>query len=85
MSKKGEVLGIITDGDLRRMLNLYKDTSNLNASMIMSKNPKSVESEVLAADALKIMRAHSINQLVVMNGDVYLGLIHIHDILSKGL
>ncbi len=80
-----KLLGIITDGDLRRMLEQNSDIENMTAADIMSKNPKTIQSEELAIAALDIMRKNSITQLVVVNKEKYLGIIHIHDLLKEGL
>ncbi len=80
-----KLLGIITDGDLRRMLEQNSDIENMTAADIMSKNPKTIQSEELAIAALDIMRKKSITQLVVVNKEKYLGIIHIHDLLKEGL
>lgn len=80
-----KLLGIITDGDLRRMLEQNSDIENISAADIMSKNPKTIQSEELAIAALDIMRKNSITQLVVVNKEKYLGIIHIHDLLKEGL
>jgi arabinose-5-phosphate isomerase len=85
INEKGEISGIITDGDLRRMMEKHDDTRHLTASMIMSAGPKSIQPDEPAASALEKMRAHSITQLLVMQENEYLGVIHIHDILREGI
>ncbi|MBS1509446.1 MAG: KpsF/GutQ family sugar-phosphate isomerase [Bacteroidetes bacterium] len=81
-----KVLGIITDGDLRRMLEKTSDLSNLTAASIMSKNPKTVHADALATEALDILRSNDISQLVVMeNNGIYGGIIHIHDLIREGI
>ena len=82
---KGLIRGIITDGDLRRMLIDGKDISNLKAVDVMNNNPKKVESTSLAYNALKYMKEENISQLVVINNSDYVGIIHIHDILKEGI
>ena len=77
--------GIITDGDLRRMLEKETDFERLTAQDIMSKTPVTVEENMLAVDALEIMKAKDINQLVVVNQRIYKGVIHIHDIIKEGI
>ena len=77
--------GIITDGDLRRMLEKEADFERLTAKDIMSKTPVTVEENMLAVDALEIMKAKDINQLVVVNRRIYKGVIHIHDIIKEGI
>ncbi|MBX2816697.1 MAG: KpsF/GutQ family sugar-phosphate isomerase [Saprospiraceae bacterium] len=82
----GVVLGIITDGDLRRMLESNLDLSTVTAQQLMSAQPKSIGADEMATAALLRMRENSITQLVVTNGDQqYLGLIHLHDILREGI
>lgn len=79
------VLGIITDGDLRRMLEKKADLSQLTAAAIMSPRPKTIAPGALAVKALELMRRHSITQLIVEDGDNYLGIIHLHDLIREGL
>lgn len=80
-----KLLGIITDGDLRRMLEKNNDIESISAAGIMTKNPKTIQSDELAVSALDLMRRNSITQLVVVNGEKYSGIIHIHDLLKEGL
>lgn len=83
---QGYVLqGIITDGDIRRMLEGGGDIMNLQAKDIMCKNPKQIQADELAAVALKIMEDHNITQLLVMQGASYIGIVHLHDILKEGI
>ncbi len=84
--KNGKVTGIITDGDIRRMLQKHREIHNIKAGDIMSRNPKSTPLSTLAADALKKMKNHNISQLIVhdKNGE-YVGIIHIHEILKEGI
>ena len=83
---KGEKMtGIITDGDLRRMLEKNTNLSNLKAYDIMSKNPITVSSDLLAYDSLLIMEEKNINQLIVLTNLSYVGIVHIHDILKHGV
>ncbi len=77
--------GIVTDGDLRRMLESGSDFRKLLAKDIMSENPKMIEVEALAYDALQIMEDNNISQIVVMNNGVYVGIVHIHEILKEGV
>lgn len=79
------IAGIITDGDLRRMLLKHADIERVQAREIMTPNPKTIDENALVADALHKMRANSITQLpVTRNGD-YVGVIHLHDILKEGI
>ncbi len=77
--------GIITDGDLRRMLEKGDSFTSLIASDIMCVNPKSIEINTLAYDALQLMEKYNISQLVVMDGDQYKGIVHIHEIIKEGV
>ena len=81
----GKLVGIVTDGDLRRMLERYTDFQNLTAADIMTKNPKTIEKDELAIDALTIMRENNITQLPIMDKGKYVGVIHLHDILKEGI
>jgi arabinose-5-phosphate isomerase len=79
------VVGIITDGDIRRMLNKTETIAGLTTKDIMTLNPKTIKSTDMVADALNIMEDHSITQLVVVDNGEYKGVIHLHDILKEGI
>lgn len=79
------VIGIITDGDIRRMLNSRDTFADLVAQDIMTKNPKNIDSNILVSDALNILENNSITQLVVLENNKYLGVLHLHDILKEGI
>lgn len=79
------VTGIITDGDIRRMLEKTTDLSSINAKDIMTVNPKTIDLSAKVEDALNIMESFSITQLVVTKNGVYEGIIHLHDILKEGI
>jgi len=83
--ESGRLLGIITDGDLRRMLMKYPNIEQVKASQIMTTHPKTIEAEALVVDALHKMRENSITQLPVVHEGEYLGIIHLHDILKEGI
>ena len=84
--ERGSILGIITDGDLRRMMRQHKSFDNLTASQIMTPNPKRVGWNEYAVKALHTLRTNSITQLVVVDeADHYLGVLHLHDILREGI
>ncbi len=83
--KEGQLSGIITDGDLRRMLMQYDDVKEMCAADIMSRNPSTVTGEMLVVDALQLMKAKNITQLLVTEGNQYVGVIHLHDILKEGV
>lgn len=80
-----EIKGIITDGDIRRMLEKTTDLSAIVANDIMTANPKSIEINSKVEDALNIMESFEITQLVVTNNNDYAGIIHLHDILKEGI
>jgi len=80
-----KVIGIITDGDIRRMLNKTETISGLTAQDIMTKNPKMIKSTDLVSDALNILEDFSITQLVVVDNGEYKGVLHLHDILKEGI
>lgn len=77
--------GIITDGDLRRMLEKSMSTDNVTASDIMSRNPKTIQCDELAVNALELMRQHDITQLLVLDDKKYIGIIHLHDLIREGI
>lgn len=79
------LLGIITDGDLRRMLQKSTDVSAIKAIDIMSKNPKTIAKDEFAIRALNKMKEHNITQLVALDGNKIVGFIHIHDLMKEGI
>ena len=79
------LLGIITDGDLRRMMQQYEDVKPLKAKDIMSVSPKTIGEDELAVNAFHMMEQNSITQLVVSDNGKYIGLVHLHDILKEGI
>ncbi len=82
----GTLEGIITDGDLRRLLQRTQNISNLRASEAMTKNPKTISGEMLAADALREMETYNITQLIVLDGkNKPVGIVHLHDLVKAGL
>lgn len=83
--KQNKIQGIITDGDLRRMLAKTDDFSNLCAVDIMSENPKSIDIDAMAVDAMHLMEKHEISQLLVTQNDAYAGVIHLHDLVKEGI
>ena len=80
-----KLIGIITDGDLRRMLMKHPNIEEVTAKDIMTQNPKTIEKNDLVVNALELMRKKSITQLPVMENDNYVGMIHIHDIIKEGI
>ena len=85
VTDNGRLLGIITDGDLRRMLVSGRTIENLTAQDIMSANPKTIDENAMAVNAFHIMEQNHITQLIVLKDNVYAGVIHIHDILQEGI
>jgi arabinose-5-phosphate isomerase len=79
------LLGVVTDGDLRRMLEKNEPLDNITAKDIMSVKPKTISPDALAVDALDLMRKNDITQLVVVSNGIYLGIIHLHDLVREGL
>ncbi|WP_286843671.1 MULTISPECIES: KpsF/GutQ family sugar-phosphate isomerase [Sphingobacterium] len=79
------ILGIITDGDIRRMLEKHTDLATITAADIMGKSPKIIDKNELAANALHIMRENNITQLLVSDKGNYAGVIHIQDLLKEGI
>ena len=85
INKKGEIAGIITDGDLRRMLEKEMYLEKIKACNIMSTSPKTIESSELAVNALDLMRKNHITQLIVTTNKEYTGIIHLHDLVREGI
>ena len=85
VDEKEAVIGIITDGDLRRMLEKKDDIRNIQASEIMSPHPKTISPNALAAQALEEMRTHDISQLIVAENGQYRGIVHLHDLIKEGI
>ena len=83
--EKEKVIGIITDGDIRRMLNDNDTFTHLTAKDIMTKNPKMIQSTTMVADALNILEDFAITQLIVVDNGEYKGVLHLHDILKEGI
>lgn len=80
-----KLVGVITDGDLRRMLGKTTNIDVVKAADIMGGNPKTIEKSTLAAEALQVMESNSITQLLVVDDGNYVGVIHLHDILKEGI
>jgi arabinose-5-phosphate isomerase len=81
----GKLIGIITDGDIRRMLQKSDSISHITARDIMTFNPKTILPKEMAVNALDLMRKAEITQLVVAENDTYLGILHLHDLVKEGL
>jgi arabinose-5-phosphate isomerase len=85
LDDKGGVAGIITDGDLRRMLERNSDFNSLHAGDIMTINPQTIDIDALAIDAFDKMKKYNITQLLILRDGLYAGIIHLHDILKEGV
>ncbi len=83
--ENNKVIGIITDGDIRRMLNNNDTFAHLTAKDIMTKSPKMIQLSAMVTDALNILEDFSITQLVVLENEEYKGVLHLHDILKEGI
>lgn len=82
---EGKILGVVTDGDIRRMLEKGQYNDGLIAQDIMGKSPKIIQGSELAVNALQLMRENNISQLLVADGEQYAGIIHLHDLLKEGI
>lgn len=85
LNNKNNLIGIITDGDLRRMLIENKNIKNLTAKDIMSSKPKTIDKNELAINAFNIMEENNITQIIVTDNKKYVGMVHLHDILKEGI
>ncbi|MDC8104282.1 KpsF/GutQ family sugar-phosphate isomerase [Chryseobacterium sp. PTM-20240506] len=85
VTKEDEIIGVITDGDLRRMLLKDEDISKVLAKDIMSAHPKTIEKNVLAKDAIKVLKENNIGQLIVTENGKYFGIIDLHKLLDEGI
>ena len=84
LDEKDRIVGIITDGDLRRMLMKQEFSARIKARDIMTQNPITIPAQAKATDAIKKMHTHSITQLIVTSEGQYAGMIHLHDLLNEG-
>lgn len=85
VTNEAEITGVITDGDLRRMLLSDQDISKITAKDIMSKNPQSIDKYAMAKEAMAILKEKNIGQLIVTDGGKYFGIIDIHRLLDEGI
>lgn len=85
VNNDNEVTGIITDGDLRRMLEKTNDLSSITAKDILSPSPKTIDPSMLAVEALELLRKNDISQLIVVDDGRYAGILHIHDLVREGI
>ena len=80
-----KIIGIITDGDIRRMLNKHDNINTLKARDIMTSGPKTIDGEQLAVKALEKMQEYGISQLLAVTGEKYLGVVHLHNLIKEGI
>jgi arabinose-5-phosphate isomerase len=80
-----KLLGIVTDGDVRRMLEKSSDWSNLKVMEMMNTHPKTIDSDAFATEALAVMQEKNITQLVVLDQGKAVGFVHLHDLLKEGI
>ncbi len=85
LNNNKEIIGVITDGDIRRMLNKFDNLQNITATDFMSKNPLTISSDAMATEAATIMQDKKITQLIVTKNNQYFGFIHLHDLYSEGI
>ncbi|MDX1364688.1 KpsF/GutQ family sugar-phosphate isomerase [Arenibacter latericius] len=83
--ENNKIVGIVTDGDIRRMLNKFDTIYGLTAKDIMSSTPKTIDVNVLAIKALELMQAKGISQLLAVDGDNYKGIVHLHNLIKEGI
>ncbi len=84
-NEQNRVVGIITDGDLRRMLEKSNNIQDIKAVDILSAHPKTIPPDMLAVDTLDVLRKYDISQLIVAEDEKYLGILHIHDLVKEGI
>lgn len=85
IDEKEHLVGIITDGDLRRMLNNFDNIAGVKARDIMTKNPTTIDAEEYAVKAVDVLKEKNITQLIVLNNKKVAGFVHVHDLLREGL
>ena len=83
--EKNSIVGIITDGDLRRMLTKVDNIAGLTAKDIMTQNPKKVDNDAMAIEAMELMDKHGITQILAEKGGKYAGVVHIHNLSKEGI
>jgi arabinose-5-phosphate isomerase len=83
--ENNQLIGIITDGDIRRMMEKYENINELTASDIMSQHPKTIDADELAVNALNMMQQKNISQIIVTKQNQFFGFIHLHDLIKEGI
>lgn len=85
VTDQGRVVGVITDGDLRRMLKQHDELKHLKAKDIMTKKPKTVDNDAMAVDAMEIIETHKITQIIAVENNIYKGVVHLHNLIKEGI
>ncbi len=86
VNQKGQLVGIFTDGDLRRLVERTDEIFSLRAGQVMTKNPKTIDGDELAAKALNLMEFYAITSLIITGGERQpTGIVHLHDIIKAGV
>lgn len=85
INEKEEIVGIVTDGDIRRMMEKYDNIGSLTANDIMGRNPRTINADAMAVEALETMRKNNISQLLVTENGQYAGVVHLHDLVREGI
>jgi len=80
-----KIIGVVTDGDIRRMLNKYENINGLTARDIMTSNPKTIGTDMLAIKALELMQDNGISQLLAVKNNEYKGVVHLHNLINEGI
>ncbi len=80
-----KIVGVVTDGDIRRMLSKTDSITGLTAKDVMTANPKTIDADTLAVDALDVMENNKITQLLVTENNIYIGVVHLHNLVQEGL
>lgn len=83
--ENNKIVGIITDGDIRRMLSKTTDFSQLKAKDIMGENPKTIDNNTLAVEAIELLNKNQISQVIAEDNGVYKGIVHIHNLIKEGI
>ena len=83
--ENNKIVGIVTDGDIRRMLNKYENINGLTANDIMTSNPKTIQVDKLAIVALELMQDNGISQLLAVQNEEYKGVVHLHNLINEGI
>src|SRR5699024_6196036 len=83
--ENNKIIGIVTDGDIRRMISQNKDFRTLTAKDIMGKSPKTIPNDSLAVDAIDLLEDNQITQVIAEDNGIYKGIVHVHDLIKEGI